>query len=296
MAEPDASRLPARVLILGCGYTGIRVARWLASLDVSVVATKRELDASALHEAESGIEMHRFDALNLEDLHSLPTLVESCEAVVFSIPTLRLRGALVERLPDVIRSIPDRGIRCIYLSTTGVYGKQHHVDELTPPAPGSPREWLRVEAENSILSGFQSSLVLRPAAIYGPGRGVHVSMREGRYRLTGDGSNYISRIHVDDLAAHVVAALRSSLSGAWPVADESPSTQRDMAAFCASLLGLPMPLQAEPDSVSETLRANRRVDGDAIRRLLAITLRYPSFREGVPASIREEELGSTPNR
>lgn len=295
MPEQMASRLPKRVLILGCGYTGIRVARTLASLGVSVVATRRELDTSAPNAAEPGIEMHRFDALNHADLLRLPTLVESCEAVVCSIPTLRLRGTLVERLPDVVRSIPDRNIRCIYLSTTGVYGNQRQVDESSSPAPGSPRESLRVEAEHSVLSGFPSSLVLRPAAIYGPGRGVHVSMREGRYRLTGDGSNYISRIHVDDLAAHVVATLRSSLCGAWPVADESPCTQREMAAFCASLLGLPMPPHAEPGSVSETLRANRRVDGSAVRKLLAITLRYPSFREGVPASIREEELGSASN-
>ncbi|MCL4784979.1 MAG: hypothetical protein KJZ70_18275 [Bryobacterales bacterium] len=295
MPEQVASRRPKRVLILGCGYTGIRVARTLASLGISVVATRREMDASVSHAAEPGIEIHPFDALNPADLLRLPTLVDSCEAVVFSIPTLRLRGALVERLPDVVRSIPDCGIRCIYLSTTGVYGNQHQVDASTFPAPGSPREWLRTEAENSILSTFPSSLVLRPAAIYGPGRGVHVSMREGRYRLTGDGSNYISRIHVDDLAAHVVAALRSSLRGAWPVADESPSTQREMAAFCASLLGLPMPPRAEPGDVSETLRANRRVDGAAVRKLLAVTLRYPSFREGVPASIREEELGRASN-
>ena len=67
-------------------------------------------------------------------------------------------------------------------------------------------------------------MILRPAAIYGPGRGVHVSMEEGRFRFVGGGDNFVSRIHVDDLAAHVEAALLSDITGAWPVADEHPCT------------------------------------------------------------------------
>lgn len=287
MAERFASRLPNRVLILGCGYTGIRVARTLAGMGASVIATTRDLGGNFPRE----LERHRFDALRPADLLRLPTLVDSCQAVICSIPTLRVDNQLVECVPDLVNVIRGRVSRFIYISTTGVYGGQHRVDEATAPAPTSPRELLRVEAENAVLSGFPSPLILRPAAIYGPGRGVHVSIREGRYRLTGDGSNYVSRIHVDDLAAHVLAALASSLEGAWPVADELPCTQREMASFCAELLGLPMPETAEPASVPETLRANRRVDGAAVRKRLAITLQYPSYREGVPASIAEEARG-----
>lgn len=235
-----------------------------------------------------GVESHRFDALIPGDLLRLSTLVDACDAVLCSIPTLRVNGELVERVPAIVNAIRGLVPRAIYLSTTGVYGKQHRIDELTPAAPTTHRELLRVEAENSVLSAFTSPLVLRPAAIYGPGRGVHVSMQQRRYRLTGDGSNYISRIHVDDLAAHVIAALGSDLTGAWPVADEWPCSQREMAVFCAELLGLPVPGETEPLNASETLRANRRVDGTGVRRRLGISLRYPSYREGVPASINEE--------
>lgn len=173
----------------------------------------------------------------------------------------------------------------LYLSTTGIYGAQRDVDENTSPAPLTEREKLRIEAEAAVRCGPWTSLVLRPAAIYGPSRGVHVAMREGRFQLVGDGGNFVSRIHVDDLAAHVEAALLSDLTGAWPVADELPSTSREIAEFCSRLLDLPMPESLPREAAHETRRADRRVDGRAIRARLGIGLRYPTYREGIPASL-----------
>ena len=92
----------------------------------------------------------------------------------------------------------------------------------------------------------------------------------------------MSRIHVDDLAAHAEAALLSDLEGAYPVADQHPCTTREIAEFCASLLNLPLPASAtQPRTTS-----NRRVDGSAIRHALGITLQYPSYRTGIPASLK----------
>jgi nucleoside-diphosphate-sugar epimerase len=132
-------------------------------------------------------------------------------------------------------------------------------------------------------------LVLRPAAIYGPGRGAHVAMREGRYKLVGDGSSYISRIYVEDLAAIVRAALESDLTGAYPVADDQPCSQREMAEYIAELTGLPVPPSAPAEEADETRRGDRRVDGRAIRRLLGVELRYPSYREGIAAALQADE-------
>jgi len=70
----------------------------------------------------------------------------------------------------------------------------------------------RLAAEGPVMAGPWSWCVLRPAAIYGPGRGAHESIRIGRWRIAGDGSNYTSRIHVDDLAALAAAAVACSFS------------------------------------------------------------------------------------
>jgi len=208
-------------------------------------------------------------------LEHFASLVTPGCVVLHSIPTLP--GA-VDR--DLVGAFGDRPARVVYLSTTSVYGSTHLADEHTPVC-----ECARVETERAVQAGPWDSLILRPAAIYGPGRGVHVAMAHGRYTLLGDGSNFISRIHVDDLAAIVEAALLSPLTGAYPVTDQHPCPAREIAEYCSQLLGLPLPQRAEVEDVPLSRRADRRVDGSAICRHLSVTLRYPSYKEGIPASL-----------
>jgi nucleoside-diphosphate-sugar epimerase len=196
--------------------------------------------------------------------------------------TLVLHSIPVGGIANALRKKPP--VRVVYLSTTSVYGDAKVVDETTPPAHEGPR----FQEEQAVLDGPWSALVLRPAAIYGPGRGIHASMRAGKYRLVEDGANFVSRIHVGDLAAHAVFALLSDLTGAYPVADEAPCTSREIAEFCAKLLGMPVPASMPREEVGETRRADRRVDGSAIRRALGLRLQYPSYREGVPACLEAE--------
>ena len=181
-----------------------------------------------------------------------------------------------EGAPDVVSLLGDAPARVVYLSTTGVYGSAHVVDETTEVDWSSERARVRLEAEQEIAKGPWSTLILRPAAIYGPGRGVHESVRRGTYP---PGENFISRIHVDDLAAHAEAALLSDLTGAFPVADEEPCTSREIAEFCATLLGVALP---EGPVATPRIFGDRKVDGSAIRKLLGVTLQYPSYRTGIP--------------
>jgi nucleoside-diphosphate-sugar epimerase len=194
--------------------------------------------------------------------------------VVHSIPPSG-PGGLLEMLGDA-------PARMVYISSTAVYGAADTVNADTQVDGRGERARERLHAEEQVAAGPWSYLILRPAAIYGPGRGAHESVRRGAY-LAGD--NYVSRIHVDDLAAHVEAGLFSAVTGAFPVADEEPCTSREMAEFCAKLLGMPV-----PDGSAGRVTGNRRVDGSAIRQALGIELRYPSYRVGIPASLGEPAL------
>ncbi len=262
--------MPSPVVILGCGYTGRRVATRLRARAIPILATTR-------HNAAENT--YIFDASATP--HDLTFIPEGAR-ILYSIPTLEAN----DPSPELIAALAARRpTRVVYLSTTGVYGAQLDVDETSKPAPRRPPDLARIAAENAVLGGPWSALVLRPAAIYGPDRGIHVSMREGRYRMGGDGSNYVSRIHVDDLAAHCDAALfADEVTGAWPVADDHPCTTREIADFCSQLFGVPMPPSVDATALHHTRQANRRVDGHAIRRALGITLRYPSYRTGIPAA------------
>lgn len=269
--------MTADVLILGCGFTGRRVAGLLLDQGSAVAATSRRPEV-----LPPGVRAIRFEAQQ-DDPSTLPP----ADALLYSLPTLRTGQGLDEPAPRILASLAGRYRRVIYLSTTGVYGPAEHVDETTAVDPRTERQRLRVAAEQAAAAGPWESLILRPAAIYGPDRGVQVALPRGDYKLVGDGGNFVSRIHVDDLAAITAAALRSGATGAYPVADDHPSPSREIAEFCARLLGVRMPPSVSLGDVSETRRSNRRVDGRAIRRLLGVELRYPSYREGIPAALED---------
>lgn len=248
------------ILILGAGYTGSRVGALLEAGGHEWAGLRRQdLDFT---EPGAFARLAELVPASCVVLHSIPSLAEAADA----------------RLLDALKG---KASRVVYLSTTGVYGAATHVDATTPPAPRNPREQARVDTEHAVIAGPWESLILRPAAIYGPGRGVQVAMAKGEFKLLGDGSNYVSRIHVDDLARIATAALLSHVTGAYPVADAHPCPSREIAEFCADHFRLPWPVSASPDEVPPSRRNNRQVDGSEILRLLGVTLKYPSYRDAL---------------
>ena len=260
------------VIILGLGFTGKRLARRLLArgLPVSAVVRGGERFADL---ADKGLKMAEMSTDGRPPV-SLPK-----EAVFFhSIPPLppaenvALRTLIVALQPA----------RIVYISSTGVYGDRTIVDENTPAQSSDDRGRARIEEEQWISSGPWSSLILRAAAIYGPGRGVHSAIRAGKPPRSA-GSGVVSRIHVDDLAALADAALFSKLQGAWPVADDAPCPSSEIIAWC----------KGAPEEPAANQASGRSVDGTKIRRLLNVELVYQSWRTGVPASLAEErELGA----
>jgi nucleoside-diphosphate-sugar epimerase len=245
------------VIVLGLGFTGQRLTRRLLREGVPVWAAVR------------GVERFRelADAgLTLSELSS-PALPKNAIVAYLIPPVESLRPFIAELEPK----------RIVYVSSTGIYGDQVEVNENTAPSPNDERGRLRSEEEQWIAGGPWTSLILRSAAIYGPGRGVHVALREGRVPR-GGGSGIVSRIHVDDLAAIIHAGLFSGIEGAWPVADDDPCSTAEIVAWCLE----------SPANKSEIAIPGRRIDGTRIRQKLGIELAYPSWRTGIPASIAEE--------
>jgi len=163
------------------------------------------------------------------------------------------------------------------------------VDETTPANPSEEKGRRRIEEEDWLQTGPWETLVLRPAAIYGPGRGVHLRVKENR-PPRAEPAGITSRIHVDDLASLVEAGALSNLTGAWPVAERlslpdrrSGSLVRRAAAqrYRHALAG--------PNSA-----AGRKVDGRKLGELLDTELRYPEYRSGILASLAEETPGRSP--
>jgi nucleoside-diphosphate-sugar epimerase len=252
-------------LLVGLGFTTCRLAKRLLARGGAVYAVARETQRFRALEAV-GLRVRPFGSLDLPR-HA---------TVVHTIPPLA--DADRDWLHSFIRQLEPR--RVIYISATSIYGEQIDVDETTAPQPVGDKSVARYEEEQWLLEGPWRSLIVRPAAIYGPGRGVHEKIREGKLPR-GAGSGVVSRIHVDDLAAVIEAAVHSDLQGAWPLADDRPCSGEEIAAFCARLLRLNLehaPLATFPV-------AGRRVDGRKIRELLGVEPLYPNYESGVLASL-----------
>ncbi len=269
------------LVVLGCGYTGSRVARLMAERGYRVLATSRDPGRLQLPET---IETVRLDTADPKTLAGLAAAPAGC-LVLHSVPLVEAHGTPADRTAQLLGQFGGRPARVVYLSTTSVYGAQIEVDASTIPAPATERGRLRLQAEAAVLGGPWSAMVLRPAAIYGPGRGIQAALPRGGFRLAGDGTNWVSRIHVDDLAAIACGALLSRVGGAWPVADHEPARAVDVAAFVAELTGSPMPEGYPADQLHPSRRANRRVDGTEVLERLGVTLQFPSYRIGIPRSL-----------
>jgi nucleoside-diphosphate-sugar epimerase len=194
----------------------------------------------------------------------------------------------------------------VYLSTIGVYGDHGGgwVDEQTPPAPTSERSRWRVAAEQAWEQfGARHGIpvaILRLAGIYGPGQNALVALARGKARRIVKPGQVFNRIHVGDIAQAIDAAFACRASGVFNLADDQPSPPADPIVFAAELMGRApppeIPFAQAAASMSEMAlsfwQECRRVHNDKLKRELGVTLRYPTYREGLQALFAEVSAGS----
>src|SRR6185437_12770964 len=183
-----------------------------------------------------------------------------------------------------------------YLSTVGVYGdwQGNWVDEDSPTRPISERSLRRLQAEHA-WSRFGCDTarrveIFRLAGIYGPGRSVIDNLRSGTARRIAKPGQVFNRIHVDDIARTLAAAIDSPAShGIYNVSDDEPAASEDVVAYASELLRVPMPAlisfeRAGLAGMAATFWGeNKRVSNARIRRDLNVGLLYPTYREGLRA-------------
>lgn len=183
-----------------------------------------------------------------------------------------------------------------YLSTTGVYGDRAGgtVDEDSARDPVSERGRRRVAAEDRWLALWREHAVpvhvFRLAGIYGPGRNALETVRQGRARRIRKAGQVFGRIHVDDIVATLVASMRRPNPGAaYNLADDEPAPPDEVIAYACELLGVEPPPVEEYDDAKDGMSAmarsfyaeSKRVANRRIKEELGVTLKWPSYREGL---------------
>lgn len=278
MPIPSTFANPDR-LIVGCGYLGSRVAQLPWPGRTFALTRSREAELRTL-----GAIPVVGDIMQAESLRHLPQV----GTVIYAVGHDRaagfsMRQVYVQGLGNVLGAMAGAP-RFVYVSSTSVYGQTNGewVDEnaITEPADESGR--IVLEAEATLRFRRPDAVVLRFAGIYGPGRLLRRadSLRRGE-SIAADPDRWLNLIHVDDGVAAVMAAVERASEGAtYNVADGQPPTRREFYTELARLLGAPPPtfaLAAEP--------TNRRVSNARMRAELGVSLRFPSYREGLPAAV-----------
>jgi len=246
------------VLVTGAaGFVGGATVSHLLENGFDVVALlhRTRSDAMLAHEREGRIRtitasVTDADALNEAIEQIRPSAIVHCASRVTDLGReWRFRETILEGTRNVVEAVKKFDIpRLVHISTTDVYGLQdfENADEQTPYVqnPSNPYPKFKIRAEELIRRELPDrAVILRPAAIWGPGdklltpriidmlRGFPWIIHFGRWR----GQNRWPAVHVDTVCRAIRVALTAdeALGEAYNVVDSEPVT---MDAFYRGIL------------------------------------------------------------
>jgi nucleoside-diphosphate-sugar epimerase len=254
------------MFIFGLGYSAKRIKRSLEGIGWTVSATGREGDFA------------------FEDDEAVRGALETADALLSSVPPAEDSDPVLDRYGPALT----HGWLG-YLSSTGVYGDTGGawVDETAPVGGG--RRTARAVCDRAWLE--KGARVFRLPGIYGPGRSALERVREGRAQRIDLSHQVFSRIHADDVASGVAAALDAP-AGAYNLADNLPSSQNAVIEEACRLLGAEPPptVPLEHAGLSPQARAfyseSRRVANGKAKRVLGWRPRFGTYREGLADCLR----------
>lgn len=285
----------SRVLIVGCGDIGLRVAgllagkltvRALSSQAARVPALRAAGTTPLVGNLDQPPTLRRLAALAPRVLHLAPPAGQGAGdgRTVALLRALRLRAA-----PRAL----------VYASTSGVYGDcaGAWVSEGRALAATTARAKRRVQAEASVRffgrsAGVRTS-VLRVPGIYAPNRdgGTPAArLRQGTPVLDAAEDVYTNHIHADDLARACVRALwRGKPQRVYNINDDTALKMGDYFTAAAALYGLPVPprisraraeMEISPIQLS-FMSDSRRMVNTRMKHELGLRLRFPQVLEGL---------------
>lgn len=255
-----------RLLIFGMGYSARVLAARLRGDGWRVAGTSRNGAGDTRH---------------FDDAAAVVAEIARATHILSSVPPDPALGDPV--LNAYGAAILGAGAWLGYLSSTGVYGDVGGawVDEGAPLHGRRPE---RNAADRAWLAA--GARVFRLPGIYGPGRSPLDRVRAGTAHRVDLPGQVFSRIHVEDIAAGVIAGFAGP-AGAYNLADDRPASQNEVVAFAARLLGLPPPPFVPLATLSPMARGfygeNRRVATGKARRVLGWSPAYPDYRAGLRA-------------
>jgi 2-alkyl-3-oxoalkanoate reductase len=246
-----------RILVTGgTGFTGKALVRRLLDLGHEVVALdyKEGLKTQELRDWGAEVLLG-----SVTDADAVRRAVEGAEVVhhlaaafrEMNVPDSHYWQVNVQGTRNVLEASLAQGVRkFIYCSTCGVHGNVDHPPggEDAPIQPADYYQRTKYEAEPLVREFHQRglpSVILRPAAIYGPGdpeRFLMIFRRvaRGTFPMFGDGRTYYHPLYIDNLVDALVRAMADGVGDgeAYLIADDQYLEIEDLVRRVGRALGV----------------------------------------------------------
>jgi nucleoside-diphosphate-sugar epimerase len=290
----------AHILIVGCGYVGLRLATRLNGMFDVTGIVRSAGSADALE--RKGVRAVAVDLDRARLGTHIPERLE--QAATFYLAPPPPQGESDLRLDHFLQLATVPPAAFVYISTTGVYGdtKGALVDESTPVDPLTERARRRVSAEEMIRVWCTERrvrrVVLRVPGIYGPGRLSLERLRAREPVVRPDEAGISNRIHVDDLVEACVAAVTNSEArGVYNITDGNACTSTDFLDRVAHFANLAPPPRVSMDEAQLTfsperlsfINESRRIGNERMLKHLGVKLRYGDMDDGIRQSLGNPE-------
>lgn len=270
------------ILLLGSGYVLSELAKCLPNKNI-LCLVRSEKSSSALENLGLSSLVLNLPSKNLKDVLSD---LDSNSVIIDSIPPPKDDPTSVSKciFESVPKNLTDK-VRIIYLSSTSVYGNTSGeiVTEDSPPSPDSTAGENRLLVEEFYRANFKNVTSLRISGIYGPKRGIGLSLKQG-YHYFKDLSRISNRIHRDDIVRFILKLIENPLLGhhVFNISDDLPMTCQSVIEIYKSKFDIPVNLEVR---IAESHRssASKAVCNSKMKGFLGGDLLFPTLNQGAGA-------------
>jgi nucleoside-diphosphate-sugar epimerase len=286
----DTDPLSKSLLIFGCGYVGLELAKCSLELGWSVTAFTRNLKTAEKAEQLGA----KTVTGNLQDHDWWHRISPDFDHVVNSVgafsPSLEgYKQSYLLGMQSIVGWMEKKQIRCenlIFTSSSSVYPQQDGslVNEESDHSEVSPRGQILLGAEKVCL-GVSPDLaarksVVRLSGLYGPDRHLLVDKIRRQEPMSGNPDRVLNLTHRDDAVSAILAVLQAGDhfdGGIINASDGQHATRGEIVCWVAEQLGTAAP---KFEGVDQDNGPHRRVDSSKIKQLLGWSPKYPTFQSG----------------
>lgn len=270
---------PKSVLIVGCGYIGLPLARHFNARGWHVIGLTGSEPSAA------GLSSEPFPVLGLDITKSLTRLQPRAFDVVIHCASSGRRGTeayealFLSGTRNLLSALTINHF--IFVSSTSVYGQTDGswVNEESPADPSRQTGQMLHAAEEIVLE--QQGTVARLAGIYGPGRCVPLrKLLDQTATIEGQGERIMNLIHRDDAVSALFFLAEHDLTGIYNVTDNEPVSQLDWFRYVCGQLDRPLPPFGPRDLARKRGWTSKHVSNQRLRQA-GWKPRFETFREGL---------------